>query len=148
MVFGTNLGSYQGTHKCRHMHAHDIYAYTQYSSEYSLFLRYIFPGQFYMCDAVSFASISFALCLKLVCCLIDLFHFKTHKATVMAIVAVPHHASILQPHCRGHCSRLSLKSCLCRTGSRRVKLENKTFFFFGFQENLCVSVCTLLYYVL
>ncbi len=73
--FGANLGKYQGAHKQRDMLAHDVYAYTQYSSEYSLFLRYVFPGQFYMCDAVSFASISFALSFKLVRCLIALFQF-------------------------------------------------------------------------
>lgn len=44
-----------------HARTRHLCIHPQYSSEYSLFLRYIFPAQFYMmCDAVSFASISFA----------------------------------------------------------------------------------------
>lgn len=87
----------------------------------------IFFWASFIYDTVSFASISFALCLKLVLCLIDWFHFKTHKATVVANAALPCHVSILHPHCRGYCIWRSLIPHLCRTGSRRVKVENKTF---------------------
>lgn len=41
----------------------DPYAYRQYSSEYSLFLRYyVFSRPVFMCS--TFSSISFALCIK------------------------------------------------------------------------------------
>lgn len=70
-------------------------------------------------EIVSFASISFALCLQLVLSLMYWVHFKTHKATVVASVAPPPPAS----------TPLSLKSCFYTiTGSRRVKVVNKTFF--------------------
>lgn len=78
---------------------------TQCSSEYSLFLRYTSSR------AVLYVWFCFwfTLWLRLDLCLIDLFHFKAHKATFMATAALPH-ASIPHQHCRGPCSQLSLSN--------------------------------------
>lgn len=80
---------------------------TQCSSEYSLFLRYTSSR------AVLYVWFCFwfTLWLRLDLCLIDLFHFKAHKATFMATAALPH-ASIPHQHCRGPCSQLSLSQIM------------------------------------
>lgn len=99
---------------------------TQCSSEYSLFLRYTSSREVLY---VRFCF-WFTLWLRLDLCLIDLFHFKAHKATVMAIAALPHHASILHQHCRGPRSRLSPSDHVYAEAEKWIEFSAASKFFF------------------